>query len=171
MSAESEKELSDLERALGKLVPQPSHVVRDRILFAAGEMRARRVTRLLAACIVALVGLSAFLSYQLWVRPLPSPEVRIVTMYPPDTTPVEPPTPKKDVPESIELTVPPLPPVLSGDHPSHYGAIQRNIPHFGEGALRPGSPVVDSPFAETAPTRIGSRPGASESLLPWFFRR
>lgn len=173
MSTESEQELSDLARALGKLVPQTPNLQRDRLLFAAGQRRGRRIVRLQTAGNLVLLGLCLFLGYRFWTQPTPAREIRIVTVHAPQSTPIEQSSvpPDEAIPDIVQPNLRPLPPVIvDNEHPPSYGTVQRNIPHYGERALPYPPSVEGKMLIPQEPTRAGSRPGFAESIVltfPW----
>lgn len=174
MSAGPEKELSDLARALGKLVPQAAPLQRDRLMFEAGRRRGRRLTWLYAAGNVLLAGICVFLGYQAWMRPTPRPEVKVVTVYVPERRmdPVEPAPPVLEGElEAMEPAAPEPPSYVPGlEYPRPYGTIRRNMPLLGDSALPHLSPGWEAAPAVEAIPRAGSRPGMADSyhfVSPW----
>ena len=149
MSAGPEQELSDLERALARLVPQAPNLQRDRLLFTAGEMCGPTCPALLGGKCPACEAHVCSLDTSFWFDRGPQIVTRVVVERETRPIPNEPaPTlPEERTEEEPESTTPPLAlprPVLSGSDTSPpYWTIHRNIPHFGDRALPYLTPSKD----------------------------
>ncbi|MCI0641491.1 MAG: hypothetical protein L0Y72_29865 [Gemmataceae bacterium] len=169
----SEKELSELERALTGLQPKPPTLNRDDLLFRAGRasVRGRWFWPLTALCLGVV---SVCLAVVLWSQPQDEPEIRYV--YVPKAVPMQvpqapfvvpQPAPWPDPPE-IEQSPPPSP--LSGY--SNWRLQQQAI-RFGVDSLPATWTQAAQPLqvrtADGADLCVGSRPGLAEPLtrFPW----
>jgi hypothetical protein len=74
MSEPTREPLSDLERALAGLAPQPT-LHRDEVLFQAGVRHARRRPKPVVPILTLVLGLALGSTMALWLRPTTAPDL------------------------------------------------------------------------------------------------
>lgn len=168
MSAGPEKELKDFESALAGLRPKPADLERDRLFFAAGGMRPRRLTRYFLAGNVLLGAACLYLGYLLWMRPMPAPEVKVVTVTVVERVPIEAPPVIEEPPVVPVPAKPPLvepEPETPGSYPPPYGTIHKKMARMGEDALPTPPWFKDADVGTSEPERAGGRPRLFDTLM------
>lgn len=135
------RDLAGLEASLKELAPAPAHLDRDRLLFRAGQLSARRGWGWPAAA-AALAVLAGTLATGLVLRPEPRHTVETITRIVPRPLPL----PRQAPPESpapAPAPSEPAPPevVARAPLPDGYLRLREQVLRWGADAL-PGPPAL-----------------------------
>jgi hypothetical protein len=162
-----EKDISELERALGGLRPARAGFDRDRLMFQAGQASApRRLLWPAAAGLMTAVAVS--LGLFMVLRPAAEPVIEVVYVKHPVVAPQPAPAPPKSpepqpAPEREGATTPS---VLAT---SSYWRLQEIAVRHGIDALpEPAAPAATGPAPASTTTSVGewrTRPGMASSLF------
>ncbi len=162
-----EKDLSELERALGGLQPARAGFDRDRLMFQAGRAAAQGPRRLLwPAAAAFMTAVAASLGLFLALRPAAEQVVQVVYIDREITVP-QPAPPKSPEPQ-------PAPEREGAASPSvlatlSYWRLQEIVVRHGIDALpEPAAPAATGPAPASPSTSVGewrTRPGMASSLF------
>jgi hypothetical protein len=164
---EPERELEEVESALRALVPVPSRLDRDRLMFEAGALSTRGTPWLHRAWPAAAAALALALAGESWllaVRPAPRVVERVVVIREPSgtpsTSPAVPPSARADAP-----LVPSSDGLLSGrtDDPTDAGLSTRWVTVADSHRLHGDAPRFGFDGPPGPPRRDGNGDGPSGS--------